>query len=88
MIEFDDELVGDNFKGGLRRFVEDRVPTGGFLRAVLANDFMEAMAHAHITLGSRELAALAGFILTHVPEDARGSYEKVDAWTSRKAKES
>jgi hypothetical protein len=52
---------------------------GGFLRAVLKNDLMEAVAQAD----SENLAALKDiclFIHNHIPADCHGSLENVNTW--------
>ena len=55
---------------------------GSCFTAVLANDFLSAMAHSHPVNTIEAFKALAGWIRSTVPADARGSYEAVDHWTS------
>lgn len=68
----------------LERYLQHGLQPGHFLRAVLANDLMEAVGRADAeTLG--ELGALVSHIRWHVPADAWGSHEAVDAWIQRVA---
>ena len=56
-----DGLIPRAIGVGLRHYLADRIETGGFLRAVLENDFREAVSRAAppLTLGSlKDLAAL------------------------------
>ena len=54
-------------------------PTGGCLRAILANDLFEAVGRAdedtHVALPS-----IVSYIYNELPSPCHGSYEKVDAW--------
>ena len=55
---------------------------GGCFTAVLANDFLSAVSRSHPVNTIEAFKALAGWIRSTVPEQARGSYEAVDHWTS------
>ena len=67
--------VFDSFK----RHALDRGPTGGFVHACLANDFMEALSHADDEY-LPALLRIAQFIHCDLPTGCHGSYEKVRAW--------
>jgi hypothetical protein len=58
---------------------------GSCFTAVLANDFLSAVSRSHPSNTIPSLKALAGWIRDTVPEQARGSYETVDNWTSMRA---
>lgn len=60
-------------------YLSDGVPTGDFLRAVLANDLMEAVGRADCD-NLEALPHIVAWVYIHVPLLARGSYEKVDLW--------
>lgn len=75
-------------KDSLQRYVEHGIPTGDFLRAVLANDLQGAFGRADVD-SARRMAAIAGYIYNRVPRQAfcdghalhvYGSYEDVDDW--------
>jgi hypothetical protein len=55
---------------------------GSFLRAVYANDLVAAATHAD-PFNSVALSAIVMYVVDHVPAEARGSYEKVDAWRAK-----
>jgi len=67
----------------INNYVVHGIPTGGFLRAVLANDLMESMGRADID-NRRDLFEIVSYIYNSVPSDCHGSYELVDAWIERK----
>ena len=64
---------------GLKEYVLRGVPPGGFLEAVLANDFKMACGRADTT-NSRHLKAWALVMSNGVPRSAQGSYEHVANW--------
>ena len=55
---------------------------GSCFTAVLANDFLSAVSCSHLANTIEAFKALAGWIRSTVPEQARGSYEAVEFWTS------
>ena len=69
----------DYTKEGIDAYVEDGVPPGEFLRAVLANDLMEAFGQAD-TNNRAAMFYICMYIYNQIPREAWGSYEKVKAW--------
>lgn len=64
---------------GLRAYVLDKRPPGGFLAAVIANDLRGAVGRAD----RENLAALplwVGFFTDHCPAECWGSNEALEAW--------
>ena len=53
---------------------------GGCFEAVLANDFAKAISRSHPNNTVEAFKALVGWIRDTVPEEAVGSYEKINAW--------
>jgi hypothetical protein len=53
---------------------------GSCFTSVLANDFVSAISHSHPSNTITAFKALVGWIRDTVPEEAVGSYEKVNAW--------
>ena len=53
---------------------------GSCFSSVLANDFAGAISRSHPANTIEAFKALVGWIDSTVPEEARGSYEKVSAW--------
>lgn len=63
-------------KESLDRYTKDRIPTGGFLTAVLENDLMGAMGRAdHIN--RQRLPEICKYIYNELPSGIWGSREKV-----------
>lgn len=54
---------------------------GGFFVAVLANDCLGALTRSHPSNTMETLKNLAKWIINNCPEEAFGSYAKVDKWT-------
>lgn len=53
---------------------------GSCFSAVLANDFIGAIRSSHPSNTVEAFKALAGWIHNHLPPQAYGSYDRVDAW--------
>ncbi len=62
----------------LTKYAQEGRPTGGFLRAVLANDLIEAATKADDE-NALLLLEYARFLYNHMPSDCWGSYEIVAA---------
>ena len=70
---------GESFK----RYVEHKVPTGGFLRALLENDLREAFGRAdYINVGL--IQAYVSWMYNNLPSACWGSKENVAAWLGGK----
>ena len=69
-----------HLRDGLRRYLVDRIETGGFLRRVLENDLDRAIGHAHPSLTMMQMKTLNMVLGSSFPERAWGSPEKVAAW--------
>lgn len=75
-------LLPPHLRRGMRAYLIDRQPTGDFLRAVLANDHMQAIGRADDD--SREaLPRIAQFLNLHAPAAAHGSSAAVESWLAR-----
>ena len=73
------EMIRSDTLDSLIRYAKDRIPTGGFLHAVLRNDLRDACARAD----SGNLATLADivrFCYWEIPADCWGSPDHVDEW--------
>ncbi len=64
---------------GLRLYVFNGIPPGGFMTAVLCNDFMDACRRADIE-NQRRLFCYAMFFANYMPVESYGSDEAVKAW--------
>lgn len=73
-----DELrAPKELRGALRRYFEQGIETGGFLRAVLENNLHEAVARAASPEAIAALPHLAEWIYRHAPNARHGSPERV-----------
>ena len=72
-------LISDSVVGGLRRYVVSRIPTGGFLRAVLENDLKSAAQQAD-AVNYGQLARIVEFCNDAIPFICWGSPAKVNEW--------
>lgn len=70
----------------LDAYAKEGRPTGGFLRAVLANDLMGAAGHADRE-NSLALTEICAYVYNELPASCHGSYPTVDAWIKRMAEE-
>lgn len=71
--------MNPSLANSLDRFTADGIATGGFLRAVLENDFVQVLLRADEE-NIRELREIALYVHNHVPAIAWGSPEKVSNW--------
>ncbi len=69
-------------KASLDRYAHDHVPTGGFLRAVLANNLMEAFGRADVE-NLRDLHEIVLYVHWEIPGNCHGSYEIVKEWLTK-----
>ena len=74
--------VPENVLLGLDRYVHDRIPPGGFLRAVLENDLTESLKRADND-NRKILFYLIGYIFNELPYVCLGSPEKVKKWLGK-----
>ena len=75
-----------NIIESLNRYVTVRIPTGGFLRAVLENDLMEALGRAD-SQNKAELSAICNYVYNELPMNCWGSRERVRKWLENKENE-
>ena len=72
-------MIPYNLKEALDRYVQHRIPAGGFLEAVLANDLMEAFGRAD--MNNREiLFDICAYIYNEIPRNCHGSWDVVRSW--------
>ena len=72
-------MIPEYTKVSIDAYVKDKIPTGGFLYAVLTNNLFEAMSRAD----SNNLLAMhdiCSYIYNNTPSSCWGSPEKVKEW--------
>lgn len=70
-------------RGGVRRYIEEGIPPGHFLTAVLCNDLREACGRADHT-NRRLLWEYVALLYRSAPAGSWGSPEKFVAWCNRR----
>ena len=66
-------------KDSIDRYVKDRIPTGGFLEAVLCNNLKEAVGRAD-TQNLKDIKEIVQYCYWEIPSVCWGSPEEVKAW--------
>lgn len=66
-------------KDTIDRYVENRIPAGGFVTAVLANDLMGAFSQADEDNRSN-LFEICQYVYMDIPSGCHGSYGIVEVW--------
>lgn len=72
-------IIPELTQGALTRYVENKIATGGFLRAVLSNDLFAAMANADEG-NQRALHAICMYVYNELPGNCWGSKKIIDEW--------
>ena len=73
------DLIPDHMRGAMRRYVENGLPPGSFLEAVLSNDLRGAVSRAdHIN--KHQLPNYVQFLANAVPASCHGSSYAVNDW--------
>lgn len=73
----------EHIKQSLKGYVNDRIETGSFLRAVLENDLFGAMGRAD-NENKYRINEICLFIYNELPSNCWGSKEKVNNWLNKK----
>ena len=72
--------VDSDFADPIANYLVYGYEPGSCFTAVLANDFIGAVRSSHPSNTVEAFKALAGWIHSHVPPQAYGSYDRVQAW--------
>ena len=72
-------ILPHHMRDGMERYIRYGVEGGGFMMAVLENDFIGAYRRADF-INARSLHTYADFLSNHVPEDCWGSRMRVQKW--------
>lgn len=75
-------LIPQHMVGAVKRYILHGIPPGGFLTALLSNDFMGAANKADDE-NSAALMGWARFLYNHVPAGSFGSPARFDAWLDK-----
>lgn len=75
----DSSKIEQRFKESIDRYVSQRIPTGGFLMAVLENNLVEAIGTAD-TEAMDNIRHIVCYLYNEVPSNCWGNKEKVKNW--------
>lgn len=73
----------EGLQGAMLRYIEERIPPGGFLRAVLSNDLLDAVCRAD-WLNKPSLVKIVEWVRDYAPHNCWGSPEAYERWISRR----
>ena len=73
------ERIPPHMREGIRAYVTERRPIGGFLTALLSNDLTNAVMRAD-DANRAALVEWVGLLYNYAPSDCWGSPERVAAW--------
>ena len=79
-------MIPQQLKAALRRYADQRIATGGFLRACLENDLLRASCAAD-DINAGILRDIMRHIANNLPGECWGSREKVKAWLAGRGDE-
>ncbi len=82
MVKIDYSTFPGHCEGGMRRWIENAIPPGHFLTAVLENNLKEAIGRAD-DVNQRLLPDIVKWIYNNAPFMCWGSPEKVKEWQAR-----
>lgn len=69
--------------GAIRRYIEEGIPPGHFLTAVICNNLSDAVSYAD-DVNVANLPAYVGYFYNRAPSTCWGSREKMDAWIAKR----
>lgn len=77
------DSIPDAIREGLWNYMAYGLMPGGFMTAVLKNDFFSAMARADHTWNGNSFKQLAKWIDTNMPRYMRGDEESMNKWIAK-----
>lgn len=79
MKEIDYSILPEHIRAGAKRYIEERIPPGNFLTAVICNDLRESFGRADPTNIAR-MFDIVYFFYNETPSACWGSKEKMEKW--------
>ena len=77
--EFRGMFIPTDMTDSIDRYVKGKIPPGGFLSAVIANDLLAAVQRADDT-NLRVIPAYVAYLHNHAPANRWGSEENFKSW--------
>lgn len=75
-------LHNSYLQDAMDRYVNDHIPPGGFLTAVLSNDLKMAVAQADV-FNRKMIPEIVEYCYNEIPSSCWGSPEAVEAWIEK-----
>jgi hypothetical protein len=79
---FRDFYIRPDMLAAIRRYIDDRIPPGDFLTAVICNDLREATGRADDG-NLLNLPAFVAYFYNEAPAACWGNAQKMEAWLER-----
>ena len=79
MYKFKDFYIPERMMDAIIRYIDDRIPPGRFLTAVICDDLGGAIAQADDE-NLKTLPAFTGYFYNEAPSGCHGSRKKMQAW--------
>ena len=86
MYKFRNFYIPTRMEEGIRRYIDERIRPGEFLRAVISNDLKNAVAMADDE-NILNLPAYVAYFYMEAPSTCWGSREKMESWLKRRKEE-
>ena len=77
MINYD--RLPEHIRGGVKRYIEDKIPPGDFLTAVICNNLKESFGRADET-NIAHMFDIVSFFYNEAPSGCWGSKKKMNDW--------
>ena len=71
--------IPEHCREGVKRYIENGIPFGGFLQAVFSNNLMRTFEEAD-GINIERIKDYASFLYNEAPIQSWGSKEKMEAW--------
>ena len=81
--QFKEFYIPERMMGGISRYIEQGIPPGDFLTAIITNDLREAVGRADDE-NLRNIPAYVSYFYNEAPRQCWGSQAKMDAWLEAK----
>ncbi len=78
------DMLPEHIRGTVKRYIEEGVPTGGFLQAVISNDLKESFAQAD-DINRKRMFDIVLFFYNEAPGPCWGTPERYQDWLDHHA---
>ena len=76
---FREFYIPGHMMDGIRRYIDDRIPPGHFLEAIISNNLREAVGRADDE-NIKNIPAYVSYFWNEAPSSCWGSVEKMNEW--------